>query len=72
MAYEKLLASFLTKLVLNSEKWSLIEQIRRPESQMDFLKNEHCAMLVLFRDTVQPSLDQNTHKCLKKVDTIQL
>ncbi|XP_061026491.1 RAB11-binding protein RELCH isoform X3 [Eubalaena glacialis] len=47
--------------LLNSEKWSLMEQIRRLESEMDFLKNEHFASPVVC-DSVQPSLDQSSHK----------
>ncbi|KAB0365940.1 hypothetical protein FD754_010096, partial [Muntiacus muntjak] len=47
--------------LLNSEKWSLMEQIRRLESEMDFLKNEHFASPVVC-DIVQPSLDQSPHK----------
>ncbi|XP_065788932.1 RAB11-binding protein RELCH isoform X3 [Muntiacus reevesi] len=47
--------------LLNSEKWSLMEQIRRLESEMDFLKNEHFASPVVC-DSVQPSLDQSPHK----------
>ncbi|KAM5304439.1 RAB11-binding protein RELCH isoform 3-T3 [Glossophaga mutica] len=47
--------------LLNSEKWSLMEQIRRLESEMDFLKNEHFATPVI-SDSVQPSLDQSLHK----------
>ncbi|ELW71258.1 hypothetical protein TREES_T100020246 [Tupaia chinensis] len=46
---------------LNSEKWSLMEQIRRLESEMDFLKNEHFAIPAVC-DSVQPSLDQSPHK----------
>lgn len=42
--------------LLNNEKWSLMEQIRRLESEMDFLKNEHFAIPVVC-DSVQPSLD---------------
>ncbi|XP_027431896.1 RAB11-binding protein RELCH isoform X4 [Zalophus californianus] len=42
--------------LLNSEKWSLMEQIRRLESEMDFLKNEHFIIPVVC-DSVQPSLD---------------
>ncbi|XP_017506551.2 RAB11-binding protein RELCH isoform X7 [Manis javanica] len=42
--------------LLNSEKWSLMEQIRRLESEMDFLKNEQFALPVVC-DSVQPSLD---------------
>ncbi|XP_066102382.1 RAB11-binding protein RELCH isoform X4 [Saccopteryx bilineata] len=44
--------------LLNSEKWSLMEQIRRLESEMDFLKNEHFAIPVIC-DSVQPTLDQS-------------
>ncbi|KAG8521136.1 RAB11-binding protein RELCH [Galemys pyrenaicus] len=47
--------------LLNSEKWSLMEQIRRLESEMDFLKNEHFANPVVC-DSVQPSVDQSLHK----------
>ncbi|XP_057382464.1 RAB11-binding protein RELCH isoform X1 [Balaenoptera acutorostrata] len=47
--------------LLNSEKWSLMEQIRRLESEMDFLRNEHFASPVVC-DSVQPSLDQSSHK----------
>uniref|UniRef100_A0A4X1TT09 RAB11 binding and LisH domain, coiled-coil and HEAT repeat containing n=1 Tax=Sus scrofa TaxID=9823 RepID=A0A4X1TT09_PIG len=47
--------------LLNSEKWSLMEQIRRLESEMDFLKNEHFANPVVC-DSVQPSLEQSPHK----------
>ncbi|XP_053520200.1 RAB11-binding protein RELCH isoform X7 [Artibeus jamaicensis] len=47
--------------LLSSEKWSLMEQIRRLESEMDFLKNEHFAIPVI-SDSVQPSLDQPLHK----------
>ncbi|XP_025742247.1 RAB11-binding protein RELCH isoform X5 [Callorhinus ursinus] len=42
--------------LLNSEKWSLMEQIRRLESEMDFFKNEHFTIPVVC-DSVQPSLD---------------
>uniref|UniRef100_A0A7N5KDU6 RAB11 binding and LisH domain, coiled-coil and HEAT repeat containing n=1 Tax=Ailuropoda melanoleuca TaxID=9646 RepID=A0A7N5KDU6_AILME len=42
--------------LLNSEKWSLMEQIRRLESEMDFLKSEHFTIPVVC-DSVQPSLD---------------
>ncbi|KAK2504524.1 hypothetical protein MC885_000114 [Smutsia gigantea] len=42
--------------LLNSEKWSLMEHIRRLESEMDFLKNEQFALPVVC-DSVQPSLD---------------
>ncbi|XP_019584880.2 RAB11-binding protein RELCH isoform X9 [Rhinolophus sinicus] len=47
--------------LLNSEKWSLMEQIRRLESEMDFLKSEHFAIPVVC-DSIQPSLDQSLHK----------
>lgn len=47
--------------LLNSEKWSLMEQIRRLESEMDFLKNEHYAIPVIC-DSVQPPLDHSLHK----------
>ncbi|XP_036273570.1 RAB11-binding protein RELCH isoform X1 [Pipistrellus kuhlii] len=47
--------------LLNSEKWSLMEQIRRLESEMHILKNEHFAIPVIC-DSVQPSLDQSLHK----------
>ncbi|XP_036891262.1 RAB11-binding protein RELCH isoform X7 [Sturnira hondurensis] len=47
--------------LLSSEKWSLMEQIRRLESEMDFLKNEHFAIPVI-ANSVQPSLDQSLHK----------
>uniref|UniRef100_G1RBA9 RAB11 binding and LisH domain, coiled-coil and HEAT repeat containing n=1 Tax=Nomascus leucogenys TaxID=61853 RepID=G1RBA9_NOMLE len=47
--------------LLNSEKWSLMEQIRRLKSEMDFLKNEHFAIPAVC-DSVQPPLDQLPHK----------
>ncbi|EHB07045.1 LisH domain and HEAT repeat-containing protein KIAA1468 [Heterocephalus glaber] len=47
--------------LLNSEKWSLMEQIRGLESEMDFLKNEHFAIPAVC-DSVQHSLDQSPHK----------
>nr|KAF6472298.1 RAB11 binding and LisH domain, coiled-coil and HEAT repeat containing [Molossus molossus] len=47
--------------LLNSEKWSLMEQIRRLESEMDCLKNEHFAVPVIC-DSIPPSLDQSFHK----------
>ncbi|XP_064235131.1 RAB11-binding protein RELCH isoform X5 [Aotus nancymaae] len=47
--------------LLNSEKWSLMEQIRRLKSEMDFLKNEHFAIPAVC-DSVQHSLDQLPHK----------
>ncbi|XP_063087586.1 RAB11-binding protein RELCH isoform X9 [Cavia porcellus] len=47
--------------LLNSEKWSLMEQIRRLESEVDFLKNEHFAIPAVC-DSVQHSLDQSPHK----------
>ncbi|XP_075777499.1 RAB11-binding protein RELCH isoform X3 [Pelodiscus sinensis] len=42
---------------LNSEKWSLMEQIRRLESKIDFLKNENF-MVPVVSDLVHSSLDQ--------------
>ncbi|XP_073188330.1 RAB11-binding protein RELCH isoform X7 [Lepidochelys kempii] len=42
---------------LNSEKWSLMEQIRRLESEIDFFKNENFAVPVVC-DLVHSSLDQ--------------
>ncbi|XP_069885104.1 RAB11-binding protein RELCH isoform X4 [Dipodomys merriami] len=47
--------------LLNSEKWSLMEQIRRLESEMDFLKNERFAIPAVC-DAVQSSLDQPCSK----------
>ncbi|KAM6167176.1 RAB11-binding protein RELCH isoform 2-T2 [Erethizon dorsatum] len=47
--------------LLNSEKWSLMEQIRRLEREMDFLKNEHFAIPAVC-DSVQHSLDQFPQK----------
>ncbi|XP_060029943.1 RAB11-binding protein RELCH isoform X1 [Erinaceus europaeus] len=47
--------------LLNSEKWSLMEQIRRLESEMDFLKNAHFASPIV-SDSVQSSLDQPPYK----------
>nr|XP_040128272.1 RAB11-binding protein RELCH isoform X2 [Ictidomys tridecemlineatus] len=47
--------------LLNSEKWSLMEQIRRLESEMDCLKNEHFAIPAVF-ESIQPSLDPSPHK----------
>ncbi|XP_037661564.1 RAB11-binding protein RELCH isoform X4 [Choloepus didactylus] len=47
--------------LLNSEKWSLMEQIRGLESEISFLKNEHFAIPVVC-DSLQPSLDQSPHK----------
>ncbi|XP_025066797.1 lisH domain and HEAT repeat-containing protein KIAA1468 homolog isoform X6 [Alligator sinensis] len=41
---------------LNSEKWSLMEQIRRLESEIDFFKRDFAVPVVY--DVVQPSLDQ--------------
>uniref|UniRef100_G3WQA7 RAB11-binding protein RELCH n=1 Tax=Sarcophilus harrisii TaxID=9305 RepID=G3WQA7_SARHA len=43
--------------LLNNEKWSLMEQIRRLESEMDILKNENFSFPTV-RDTDHPSLDQ--------------
>ncbi|KAM6217763.1 RAB11-binding protein RELCH isoform 5-T5 [Rhynchocyon petersi] len=47
--------------LLNSEKWSLMEQIRRLESEMDFLKNEHFTIPVACV-SVQPPLEQSPSK----------
>ncbi|XP_043850352.1 RAB11-binding protein RELCH isoform X4 [Dromiciops gliroides] len=47
--------------LLNNEKWSLMEQIRRLESEMDILKNENFSFPTV-RDTDHPSLDQSLHK----------
>ncbi|XP_008838869.1 RAB11-binding protein RELCH isoform X1 [Nannospalax galili] len=47
--------------LLNNEKWSLMEQIRRLESEMDILKNEHLAIPAVC-DSVQPSLVQSSQK----------
>ncbi|KAM5136450.1 RAB11-binding protein RELCH isoform 1-T1 [Callospermophilus lateralis] len=47
--------------LLNSEKWSLMEQIRRLESEMDCLKNEHFGIPAVF-ESIQPSLDPSPHK----------
>ncbi|XP_007486915.1 RAB11-binding protein RELCH isoform X5 [Monodelphis domestica] len=47
--------------LLNNEKWSLMEQIRRLESEMDILKNENFSF-PLVRDTDHPSLDQFPHR----------
>ncbi|XP_028631430.1 RAB11-binding protein RELCH isoform X4 [Grammomys surdaster] len=41
--------------LLNNEKWSLMEQIRRLESEMDILKTEHFTTPAV-GDSVQPSL----------------
>ncbi|XP_051003174.1 RAB11-binding protein RELCH isoform X3 [Acomys russatus] len=41
--------------LLNNEKWSLMEQIRRLESEMDILKTEHFTTVAV-GDSVQPSL----------------
>ncbi|KYO35535.1 hypothetical protein Y1Q_0008090 [Alligator mississippiensis] len=41
---------------LNSEKWSLMEQIQRLESEIDFFKRDFAVPVVY--DVVQPSLDQ--------------
>nr|XP_044990952.1 RAB11-binding protein RELCH isoform X3 [Jaculus jaculus] len=45
--------------LLNNEKWSLMEQIRKLESEMDFLKNEHFAVPAVC-DSVQAALDQSS------------
>ncbi|XP_074135138.1 RAB11-binding protein RELCH isoform X3 [Sminthopsis crassicaudata] len=47
--------------LLNNEKWSLMEQIRRLESEMDILKNENFSFPTV-RDTDHPSLDQFPHR----------
>ncbi|XP_020851370.1 RAB11-binding protein RELCH isoform X2 [Phascolarctos cinereus] len=47
--------------LLNNEKWSLMEQIRRLESEMDILKNENFSFPTV-RDTGHPSLDQFPHR----------
>uniref|UniRef100_A0A6I8PGD2 RAB11-binding protein RELCH n=1 Tax=Ornithorhynchus anatinus TaxID=9258 RepID=A0A6I8PGD2_ORNAN len=47
--------------LLNSEKWSLMEQIRRLESEMDFLKSENVPLPMAY-DSVSHSVDQ---VCLK-------
>uniref|UniRef100_A0A4X2M1T6 RAB11 binding and LisH domain, coiled-coil and HEAT repeat containing n=1 Tax=Vombatus ursinus TaxID=29139 RepID=A0A4X2M1T6_VOMUR len=47
--------------LLNNEKWSLMEQIRRLESEMDILKNENFSFPMI-RDTGHPSLDQFPHR----------
>ncbi|XP_049638031.1 RAB11-binding protein RELCH isoform X5 [Suncus etruscus] len=47
--------------LLNDEKWSLMEQIRKLESEMDFLKNEHFTTSVVC-DSVHPSLHKSLHK----------
>ncbi|KAL1775151.1 lisH domain and HEAT repeat-containing protein KIAA1468-like isoform X1 [Sigmodon hispidus] len=47
--------------LLNNEKWSLMEQIRRLESEMDILKTEHFTTLPV-SDSVQPSLVQSSQK----------
>ncbi|XP_075601000.1 RAB11-binding protein RELCH isoform X3 [Balearica regulorum gibbericeps] len=44
--------------VLNSEKWSLMEQIQRLESEIDFLKNEHFAVSTVYGVAPHPSLKQ--------------
>ncbi|XP_021509674.1 RAB11-binding protein RELCH isoform X4 [Meriones unguiculatus] len=47
--------------LLNNEKWSLMEQIRRLESEMDILKTEHFTTPAV-GDFVQPSLVQPSQK----------
>ncbi|XP_031235549.1 RAB11-binding protein RELCH isoform X1 [Mastomys coucha] len=47
--------------LLNNEKWSLMEQIRRLESEMDILKSEHFATPAV-GDSVQPSLVWSSQK----------
>ncbi|XP_072461609.1 RAB11-binding protein RELCH isoform X2 [Notamacropus eugenii] len=47
--------------LLNNEKWSLMEQIRRLEGEMDILKNENFSFPTV-RDTGHPSLDQFPHR----------
>uniref|UniRef100_A0A663FFV5 RAB11 binding and LisH domain, coiled-coil and HEAT repeat containing n=1 Tax=Aquila chrysaetos chrysaetos TaxID=223781 RepID=A0A663FFV5_AQUCH len=44
--------------VLNSEKWSLMEQIQRLESEIDFLKNENFAVSTVYGVAPHPSLKQ--------------
>ncbi|NXD64829.1 K1468 protein, partial [Eolophus roseicapillus] len=44
--------------VLNSEKWSLMEQIQRLESEIDFLKNENYAVSTVYGVAPHPSLKQ--------------
>ncbi|CAI5780119.1 RAB11-binding protein RELCH isoform X1 [Podarcis lilfordi] len=43
--------------VLSTEKWSLLEQIRRLESEIEYLRNEKTPVPVIF-DSVQSSLAQ--------------
>ncbi|XP_032770712.1 RAB11-binding protein RELCH isoform X1 [Rattus rattus] len=47
--------------LLNNEKWSLMEQIRRLESEMDILKTEHFTTPAV-GDSVQPSLAWSSPK----------
>ncbi|XP_036611523.1 RAB11-binding protein RELCH isoform X3 [Trichosurus vulpecula] len=47
--------------LLNSEKWSLMEQIRRLESEMDILKNENFSFPTVC-DTSHLSLNQFPHR----------
>ncbi|XP_040841014.1 RAB11-binding protein RELCH isoform X5 [Ochotona curzoniae] len=47
--------------LLNNEKWSLMEQIRRLESEMDFLKNEQFATPAVC-ERVQLCADPSPHK----------
>ncbi|KAJ7402059.1 lisH domain and HEAT repeat-containing protein KIAA1468 [Pitangus sulphuratus] len=44
--------------VLNSEKWSLLEQIQRLESEIDLLKNENFAVSTVYGVAPHPSLKQ--------------
>ncbi|KAJ7408741.1 hypothetical protein WISP_118830 [Willisornis vidua] len=44
--------------VLNSEKWSLMEQIQRLESEIDFLKNENFAVSTVYGVSPHPALKQ--------------
>uniref|UniRef100_A0A8B9T454 RAB11 binding and LisH domain, coiled-coil and HEAT repeat containing n=1 Tax=Anas platyrhynchos TaxID=8839 RepID=A0A8B9T454_ANAPL len=44
--------------VLNSEKWSLMEQIQRLESEIDFLKNENFAVSTVYGVAPHPSSKQ--------------
>nr|XP_002713670.2 RAB11-binding protein RELCH isoform X4 [Oryctolagus cuniculus] len=47
--------------LLNNEKWSLMEQIRRLESEMDFLKNEQFAIPAVC-EPIQVCVDHSPHK----------
>ncbi|XP_074401092.1 RAB11-binding protein RELCH isoform X1 [Zonotrichia albicollis] len=44
--------------VLNSEKWSLMEQIQRLESEIDLLKNENFSVSTVYGVAPHPSLKQ--------------